>query len=229
MQKCFVSYLRVSTERQGESGLGLDAQRDAVSHLAASEALHQIAEYIEVMSGKRSDRPRLRDAIACARKHRATLVMAKMDRLGRKASYVLHLLDNAGIDFRFAEMPHASKLETGIRAVIAEEEGRAISERTKAALSAAKARGVELGTYAKRMPRQERLKGHRRSLETRRARSTHWARSLWADLQSIRNQGATTLAEIAVALNERGIPARRGGDWQPIQVQRLLMTLKAER
>ena len=227
MAQKFVSYLRVSTDRQGDSGLGLEAQREGVARYAASGEWEQVTEYVEVMSGKRSDRPKLKEAIAAARKYRATLIMAKMDRLGRKASYVLHLLDTAGIDFRFAESPHASQLEIGVRAIVAEEEGRSISQRTKAALAAAKVRGVELGAYAYRMPTEQRLKGHRRGLETRRAQSAAWARSLWADVQSIRNEGVTSLSGIAAALNDRGIPTRRGGNWQAIQVRRLLATLDA--
>ena len=224
MAERFVSYLRVSTDRQGESGLGLEAQREAVVRLAEREGWVQVAEFIEIMSGKRSDRPKLREAIATARKHRATLVIAKLDRLGRKVPlpHVLHLLDNAGIDFRFVEMPHASKLETGIRAVVAEEEGRAISARTKAALAAAKQRDVKLGTYASRMPAGERQRGQKRGLETRRARTIDWATALRPDLLTIRSQGAVTLGAIAACLNERGIPARRDGEWQPVQVRCLL-------
>ena len=222
MAERFVSYLRVSTNRQGESGLGLEAQREAVVRLAERDGWVQVTEFVEIMSGKRSDRPKLREAIATARKHRATLVIAKLDRLGRKASHVLHLLDNAGIAFRFAEMPHASKLETGIRAVVAEEEGRAISARTKAALAAAKARGIKLGTYASRMPARERQRGQERGLETHLARTIDWATALRPDLLSIQSQGAVTLGAIAACLNERGIPARRGGEWQPVQVKRVL-------
>ena len=168
MAERFVSYLRVSTDRQGESGLGLEAQREAVVRLAEREGWVQVTEFIEIMSGKRSDRPKLREAIATARKYRATLVIAKLDRLGGKTSHVLHLLDNAGIDFRFVEMPHASKLET------------------------------------------------------RRSRTVDWATALRPDLLTIRSQGAVTLGAIAACLNERGIPARRDGEWQPVHVRRLL-------
>ncbi len=224
LQKYF-SYLRVSTKDQGESGLGLEAQREAVKRLTAMDQWQCLGEIVEVMSGKRSDRPRLREAIKTARKHRATLIVAKMDRLGRKASHVLGLLDNSGIDFRFAEMPHASQLEIGVRAVVAQEEGRAISSRTKAALAAAKARGVKLGTYAKRMSKAERRLGQRRGLETRRASALDWAYALRPDVFAIRADGATSLASIAENLNVRGIPARRGGEWQAVQVKRLLEVL----
>ena len=121
MARKFISYLRGSTDRQGDSGLGLEAQREAVARYTDAGEWERVAEYVEVMSGKRSDRPKLREAITAARKYRATLIMAKMDRLGRKASYVLHLLDTAGIDFKFAESPHASQLEIGVRAIVAEE------------------------------------------------------------------------------------------------------------
>ncbi len=195
MSQRFVSYLRVSTNRQGESGLGLEAQRAAVAQMMHGEENEQIAEHVEIMSGRRTDRPKLRQAIVEARKHRAVLVIAKLDRLGRTASHVLHLLDNSGIAFRFAEMPYASKLETGIRAIVAEEEARAISQRTKAALAAAKARGVKLGTYAKRMSKAERRLGQKRGLETRRARALDWAHSLRPDVFAIRSRAVSKNGE----------------------------------
>ena len=212
----FISYLRVSTDAQGQSGLGLEAQRQAVADYLNGGSWTLIDEFVEVESGKRNDRPVLADAIAAARKAKATLVLAKMDRLGRRASYVLNLLDNSGIDFRFVEMPHASKLEIGIRAVVAEEEGRAISARTKAALAAAKARGVKLGNpdFA-----AARAKG----IAMKKAAADERAESLLPVIRELQAAGAKTLRDLAAALNARDIPTPRGGKWYASSVRNVLV------
>ena len=143
MQK-FVSYLRVSTQRQGRSGLGLEAQRALVAQIIGEgDLLH---EYIEVESGKKVNRLQLEKAEAHARVTNAILIIAKPDRLGRRASHVLSFLDRSTVKVMFADNPNASDLELGVKAVVAQEEGNAISTRTKAALAAKRARGEELGT-----------------------------------------------------------------------------------
>lgn len=137
--KPIIAYYRVSTKRQGNSGLGLEAQRAAVARFGSP-----VAEYTEVETGKKADRPQLRRAIEHAKQLDGTLVVAKLDRLARNVLFTATLMDS-GVDFVAADMPHANKLTIHIMAALAEQEATMISERTKAALAAAKARGVKLG------------------------------------------------------------------------------------
>jgi len=215
----WISYLRVSTGRQGRSGLGLDGQRTAVADFLNGGQWHLVKEFVEVESGKRSDRPVLGDAIKACRAHRAKLVIAKIDRLSRDAHFLLGL-EKAGVDFVAVDMPSANRLTVGIMAMVAEEERRMISERTKAALAAAKRRGVKLGGFRK---------GARLTKQARQAGSTAVARAaaeraadiapIIAELQA---GGATSLRAIAAGLNARGIPTARGkGAWSPTQVARV--------
>src|SRR5258706_12162978 len=140
----WISYLRVSTDRQGKSGLGIEAQRNSVAEYLNGGNWSLVKEYVEVESGKRTDRPMLAEAIKACRAYGAKLVIAKLDRLSRDAHFLLGL-EKAGIDFVAADMPNANRLTVGIMAMVAEEERRMISKRTKEALAAAKARGVKLG------------------------------------------------------------------------------------
>ena len=216
----FVSYLRVSTQRQGRSGLGLEAQRQAVAELAAVRGATLAAEYVEIESGSRPSRKQLQAALDSCRRLQATLVVAKADRLGRRASHVLGLLDNSGVSVVFAEMPDASDLEIGIRAVVAQEEGRLISERTKAALAAAKARGVKLGG-----PRT--ADQYERAGEAATRQADDFAASVAPILADVRKAGATSLREIADALNARGVKTARGRHWRPTSVKRLINRLQS--
>ena len=141
----WISYLRVSTDRQGASGLGLEAQRKAVEDYLNGGSWKLAAEYVEIESGKRSNnRPQLAGALAACKKHKAKLVIAKLDRLARNVHFISGLMD-AGVEFVACDMPHANKLTIHILAAVAEHEREAISARTKAALAAAKARGKQLG------------------------------------------------------------------------------------
>ena len=140
-----VAYYRVSTDRQGRSGLGLEAQQKAVMDFLNGGAWELVGEFVEVESGKKSDRPELTRAIDACRKHKARLVIAKLDRLSRNLAFVATLMDS-GVEFVAVDNPHANKLTIHILAAVAEHEREAISERTKAALAAAKARGKRLGT-----------------------------------------------------------------------------------
>src|ERR687889_2865459 len=140
----FVSYLRVSTDRQGRSGLGLEAQRKAVEDFLNGGRWNLIAEFVEVETGKRDDRPKLAEALSLCRLHNATLVIAKLDRLSRDAAFLLGL-QKAGVRFVAADMPEANEMVVGIMAVVAQAEREMISARTRAALAVAKARGKRLG------------------------------------------------------------------------------------
>jgi DNA invertase Pin-like site-specific DNA recombinase len=144
----WISYLRVSTARQGRSGLGLETQRKSVEDFLNGGNWRLVKEFVEVESGKNTSRPVLADAIKACRLYGAKLVIAKLDRLSRNAHFLLRLKD-AGVDFVCADMPSANRLTVGIMAMVAEEEGRMISARTKAALAAARRRGVQLGGYNK--------------------------------------------------------------------------------
>jgi DNA invertase Pin-like site-specific DNA recombinase len=142
----FISYIRVSTAKQGRSGLGLEAQRKAVADFLNGGNWQIVKEFVEVESGKKADRPQLAKAFQAGRIFGAKLVIAKLDRLSRDAHFLLGL-EKAGVDFVAADMPHANRLTVGIMAMVADEERRMISKRTKEALAAAKRRGVKLSGY----------------------------------------------------------------------------------
>lgn len=216
----FVSYLRVSTDRQGKSGLGLEAQRQAVADYLNGGAWELVAEFVEVESGKRNDRPELDRALAACRLHRATLVVAKLDRLARNAHFLLGLKE-AGVEFIAVDMPTANRLTVGIMAMVAEEEARMISARTRAALAAAKARGVVLGNPCNLTAEGQR-KGNERGNQRKAEIAASRANDLAPILQALQTQGITSANSIAAELNARGVPAARGGKWQAVQVQRVL-------
>ncbi|WP_336486487.1 recombinase family protein [Methylobacterium nigriterrae] len=218
----FVSYLRVSTERQGRSGLGLEAQREAVTNYLNGGQWSLVAEVVEVESGGRNDRPKLAEALRLCRLHNATLVIAKLDRLSRDAGFLLALetdLKRSGLRFVAADMPDANELTIHIMAVVAQAERKMISARTKAALQAAKARGVKLGGYRGAVLTDEiRSKGTAAKV----ARSQAKAADIAPTIRELQSQGITSLGGLAKALNERGIPTAMGGTWQAIQVRRVL-------
>ena len=213
--KAYVAYFRVSTDRQERSGLGLEAQRSAVLDFINGNGDKLIAEYTEIESGKRNDRPELQRAISHAKKEKAVLTIAKMDRLGRRASYVLNLLDNSGVRFVFVENPNATDLEIGIRAVVAQEEGRLISQRTKDALAAAKARGVKLGS-------PNPAKGSKAGAAAQRVKADQFAANVTPVIREIEASGVKSHLGLARALNARGIPTARGGDWYAATVRNVL-------
>jgi DNA invertase Pin-like site-specific DNA recombinase len=203
----FVAYLRVSTARQGRSGLGLEAQREAVRAFAESRAGKIIApEFVETESGKRNDRPQLQAALGRCRATGATLVVAKLDRLSRNAVFLLTLRDS-GVPFVAADMPEANTLTIGILAVVAQAEREAISGRTQAALAAAKARGVKLGN-----PRgAANLKpGNGSAAASEAARL--FAQGLLPMVSEL-EADQLSLNAIARRFNEDGIRSRRGGIW----------------
>jgi DNA invertase Pin-like site-specific DNA recombinase len=215
----FVSYLRVSTAKQGQSGLGLDAQRKAVADYLNGGSWKLMAEVVEIESGKRSDRPKLAEALRLCRLHNATLVIAKLDRLSRDAHFLLGL-EKAGVDFIAADMPHANRLTVGIMAMVADEERRMISKRTREALAAAKARGVKLGGNRGNLPAVG-DKGRAASLAQRQDKAKSRAADLSPIIAELKASGATSCRQLATKLNERGIPTARGRQWSPMQVWRL--------
>src|SRR5262245_44815580 len=205
----FVAYFRVSTARQGKSGLGLEAQRDAVATYLNGGAWSQVADFTEVESGKHSDRPELTKAMQACRLYGAKLVIAKLDRLSRDAHFLLGL-KKAGVDFVSADMPNANRLTVGIMAMVADEERRMISKRTKDALAAAKRRGTVLGGYRGVSPsRKDRAK----AVEVLQERANAKAADLAPIIAELQPAGKTSLRAIAEGLNEQGIPTARGGKW----------------
>jgi DNA invertase Pin-like site-specific DNA recombinase len=215
----WISYLRVSTQRQGRSGLGLEAQRHAVAEHLNGGSWKLIKEFVEVESGKKSARPQLEAALAACRLYGATLLIAKLDRLSRNAHFLLGLRD-AGVDFVAADMPNANRLTVGIMAMVAEDEGQRISARTKAALAAAKRRGVVLGGDRGVIPS---AKSRVRALAAIEARAASRAADIAPTIAELQAGGATSLRAIAAGLNARGIPTSRGdGEWSAVQVARVL-------
>jgi DNA invertase Pin-like site-specific DNA recombinase len=216
----YVAYLRVSTEGQGRSGLGLEAQRAAVGAHAATAGGRIVSEFVEVESGRRKDRPQLAAALGGCRATRATLVIAKLDRLARNVAFVSNLMES-GVEFVAADMPAVNRLTVHILAAVAEEEARMISARTRAALAAAKARGVRLGN-PRLLARDAEFSAKGNAVQVANARRR--ASSVLPYIEGARRAGARTLAEIADALMARGVPAPRGGDrWSAAQVRRTLL------
>lgn len=219
MQK-FVVYRRVSTKRQGESGLGLDAQDrdiDLFLNSYAEVPFEVVATFTDVLSGATADRPELARALDMARKEGATLLVAKLDRLSRNVAFVAALLDDRRLNVRVASMPHADKFQLHIYAALAEQEREFISLRTKAALAVAKARGQKLG-------------GLRDSTAARNAamriQADDHAQKVASTITARRAAGAT-YAQIADDLNSMKVPTARGGQWHPTTVRNAEQRLTA--
>lgn len=212
----FVAYYRVSTARQGQSGLGLDAQRKAVVDYLNGGQWSLVEEYVEVESASgKKNRPQLEAAIAACKKHKATLVVAKLDRLYRNVRFVSQLMEDH-IDFVCCDMPEANKLTIHILAAVAEHERDVISQRTKAALDALKRRGVKLGSPSPTI-------GSRQGNKSKQKIADDYARNVQPIIKDIQDSGATTLREIARALQKRGVKTPRGGDaWHPSQVSNVM-------
>jgi DNA invertase Pin-like site-specific DNA recombinase len=210
----FIAYYRVSTDRQGRSGLGLDAQRETVSQFLAGRTASVIAEFVEIESGGKSDRPKLRDALDACQREKATLLIAKLDRLARSVAFISALME-AKTNFLAVDMPHASRLVLHVMAAFAEHEREMIRERTKAALAAAKARGVRLGANGAVLAAR-----HRHD-------ATVFAHEIAQAVGSLIASGACTTAAIAAGLNSVGLRSRQGGRWHPASVARVLDRLRA--
>lgn len=213
----FVSYIRVSTEKQGRSGLGLEAQREAVARYLNGGKWTLHGEFVEVESGRKADdrRPELAKALEMCRLTGAVLVIAKLDRLARDAHFLLGL-EKAGVEFVACDMPTANRLTIGIMALVAEEEARAISARTKAALAAAKARGTALGGWRGGAKVDGAI-----GAQANRQGAEDFAKGLAPMLLKMKGEGAS-LREMAARLTERGIRTPRGGAWTATAVRNVL-------
>lgn len=213
--KKYVVYTRVSTDEQGKSGLGLEAQeRDIDVFLTSfSEVPYEvIGRFQDVLSGGSDDRPQMAQALKLVRSTGAELLVAKLDRLSRKVSFIATIMDDKSVKLRVASMPFADKFQLHIYAALAEQERTFISERTKAALKVAKANGKQLGGLRdKTMKRNEAIQ----------AKANFEAEKVMKVVGPLRQSGAT-LVSIAATLNENGIPTSRGGSWTPTQVSRVL-------
>ena len=208
----FVAYYRVSTAQQGRSGLGLEAQKSAVLKYLNGGNWEVLAEFTEVESGKCKNRPELGKALALCRKQKATLVIAKLDRLARNLHFISGLME-AKVEFVAVDMPTANRLTVHILAAVAEEEARAISARTKAALASAKARGVVLGKHGATLG------------ASNRAKASNDAENIRPLIEQLRSRGVSSVRAIANALNASKETTRLGKLWHPTSVQRLLKRL----
>jgi len=217
----FVAYYRVSTKRQGASGLGLDAQRDAVRQFVGDGG-ELVAEFEEIESGKRADRPALDAALKECRLRGATLLIAKLDRLSRSVAFLSKLMEE-GAEFRAVDMPDANRLLLHVMAAMAQHEREMVSQRTKAALKAAKDRGVRLGGRRGEFRIEDHGDaGRRRSLEVRTTKAATRAGEVRDAITLLNAEGVSSLKGLARALNNRSIPAPRGGEWSAGQVKRVV-------
>lgn len=220
----YVLYYRVSTQRQGRSGLGLAAQRETVIRFIGDSKWTLLQEFTEVESGKKNDRPQLTEALRLCQLTGATLLVAKLDRLSRNAAFLLALRDSE-VKFVCCDFPEANDMMIGFMALFAQWEAERISERTREALAEARDRGVQLGTPAN-------LKGsdddRARGRETRTRKANERAELLRPIIEELTAQGITRLHKMAGALNEKSITTPFGREWRPTTVRRLLDRLEIQ-
>ncbi|WP_269715640.1 recombinase family protein [Caulobacter sp. NIBR2454] len=209
-----VAYIRVSTTRQQASGLGLEAQQEAVDRFAALSGAQVLNTFTEVESGSVNQRPELGKALDLCRRTKATLLIARLDRLSRSLAFIAQLLES-GVDVRCCDMPEANRLLLQLLAVFAEHERQLIRDRTRAALASAKARGVKLGSHGAVLAAE-----HKQGAE-------RYALTLVQAVEEARREGVVAIRPLSAWLNQRGIPSRDGGRWHPTSVSRLLSRLSA--
>jgi DNA invertase Pin-like site-specific DNA recombinase len=227
----FISYLRVSTDKQGRSGLGVEAQRAAVDSYLNGGRWTLVAEYVETESGRRSDRRQLAKALAHAKAIGATVVFAKLDRLTRNVD-LLRSLVASDVDLVFCDLPHVPAGAMGRflltqMASVAELEAGLTSERTKAALAAAKARGTKLGNPNGARALKGKQVGNKQAVAAVKANAEYRAANLKGIVDDLRSQGIKSVRTLATELNARSILTPRGGAWHPTSVARLLARLSA--
>jgi DNA invertase Pin-like site-specific DNA recombinase len=217
----YVAYYRVSTKKQGRSGLGLAAQKESVAVYLAGGQRQLIAEFVEVEHGTRkgNDRPQLQAALAQCRVHGATLIIAKLDRLARNVAFTSNLMESS-VEFVACDYPEANRLTIHIMAAMAEHEAEMISTRTKLALAAAKRKGVVLGGDRGNCA-DIAHKGNRASAKLRSEKAQRRAADLLPVIAAIKAEGAVSLRQIAAGLNQRGFESARGGEFSAVQVSRL--------
>lgn len=209
----FVSYLRVSTAKQGASGLGIEAQRTAIASFITHSGAAHLSEFIEVESGRKDDRAELAAALALCRAQRASLLVAKLDRLARSVAFVSAVMDS-DVPLVAADNPHASRLVLHMLAAVAEFEREQISQRTKAALAMAKARGIVLGQNGRLLAARAK------------ADASAWSEHLRSIVDDAAASGATTPTTLAAYLNRKGVAPRAGGRWHPSNASRLIARLR---
>lgn len=219
----FIAYYRVSTQKQGSSGLGLDAQKKSVNEYLSTSGV--ISEYTEVESGKRSDRPELAKALEHCKMTGATLVIAKLDRLARNVHFISGLMES-GVEFIAVDMPQANKLTVHLMAAMAEYEAEAISQRTKAALKAAKERGARLGS-PENLKEHHRANGRLRGAEANKVNADEYAKRTYPIVNAYISQGYS-IRETARQLNEIGILTASGktGAWTATSVSNVMKRVK---
>lgn len=210
----FIAYYRVSTHKQGESGLGLDAQKTAVRAYLAAHGGKLVGEFTEVESGRKKARPELSSALAMCRRERARLVIAKLDRLARNVAFIANLMESR-VDFVACDNPHASRLVLHMLAAFAEHEAGEISRRTKDALAVAKARGVVLGRNGGALA------------AANMATADDFARAMTPIIEGLREEGITTVRAICAELNARHVPTAKGARWHLPGTHRLLRRVAA--
>ncbi len=219
MKTRFVSYYRVSTDKQGLQGNGIEAQKQSVARYLASLDCEHLGSFEEVESGANNRRPMLKAAMQLAKSKKAILLIAKLDRLSRNAAFLLQLQDS-GVDFVACDMPNADKLSVGIIALLAQRERELISERTKAGLAVAKSRGSKLGN-----PNPE--SALQKAQQVIQERKQDFAQAALKSIREIQETGIATLNRIADCMNKRGEKTPRGGLWTATAVKRVLATSAA--
>jgi DNA invertase Pin-like site-specific DNA recombinase len=217
--KTLITYIRVSTSQQGRSGLGIEAQRQSLLQFAASEGLDVVKEFVEVETGKGADaldrRPQLKAALAAAKKLKCHVAVAKLDRLSRDVHFISGLMSHR-VPFVVAELgSDVDPFVLHLFAALAEKERSLISTRTRQALAAAKARGVTLGSPKLHLAREG-------AVAAVKAEADRHAANILPVIKEAQKAGASTLRAIAAALNARGIPTARGGDWHPMSVKNMI-------
>jgi|SRR5688572_1300491 len=214
----FVSYYRVSTHKQGIDGNGIEAQKRAVATYLTTLECELLGSFEEVESGSNNERPQLAAAIHLAKSKKAILVIAKLDRISRSASFLMQLQDS-GVDFVACDMPNADKFTVGILALVAQREKELISQRTKAGLAVAKSRGVTLGN-------PKAAEAWRRAVKAIRDRKLSFSESAIKSIREIQSTGIVSLNRIADCMNKRGEKTPRNGKWTATAVKRVITSIE---